>query len=89
MVKGCRRELILLRTPESETIEEAYFVLRRKQEGREDAERMIEEANRILAGNLIAGRRKRKRRRGGGVFFSFLAGLVLGALSAAVLFLVL
>ena len=48
MVKGFRREVVVLREPESEYIEEAYFVLREKaiEKSRTD---LVAEANRILA----------------------------------------
>ena len=87
MIKGCRRNMILLKNLDSDTIEEAYFVLREgnvKEE--EGAEKMIEEANRILSGAVIVPA-KRKRETGGdgiGVLL-FLLGALLGAAAGMLL----
>ena len=81
MIKGARRQMIVLRTGNSKYFDEAYFVLRHNvgeyATGRGD---ILDEANRILAENTAfhrqAGRAHRLR------WPFFLAGLLCGAICA-------
>lgn len=78
MVKGCQRQIVLLRGTGSELFEEAYFILKPEKADLPQAQ-MITEANRIIEENT-----QRKKRasavtapRGGRLLF-FLLGLLSG-----------
>ena len=82
MLRGYRREMIVMHTKESPLFESAYFVLRREREN-SPAPDMVSEANRIIGeGGTCLGRRRRRR----GVLL-LLLGALLGALLAGGIFL--
>ena len=84
-MKGCQREMIVLRTNESALFESAYFVLRRQREVADGGD-MLAEANRLL-GASGAFTQKRRRR---GRLLPFLLGFLLGScIFAAILAVVL
>ena len=90
MVKGCRRNMILLKNVDSDSIEEAYFVLREGMGEEGDGQaRMIEEAKRILSGNVIARQEtRRKKSRGAALgWLCFMVGALLGGGMTALTFL--
>ena len=79
MVKGCQRQIVLLRGTGSELFEEAYFILKPEKTPLPQA-RMITEANRIIEENTLQGNRQanfRGRHRGERLLF-FLLGLLSG-----------
>ncbi len=82
MIRGTRKQMIVLRTGRSRYFDTAYFVLReRASEGAEHAD-ILYEANRILAENADARKGsadKRTRRR------AFIGGLFCGSLGAFLL----
>lgn len=83
MLKGCRKQMIVLRGTGSEIFDEAYFVLKKDDDrGRHHSEQertaMLLEANRILEDNRLG-----EKRRGSGYYalryaLFFLSGLLLG-----------
>ena len=79
MVKGCQRQIVLLRGTGSELFEEAYFILKPEKANLSQT-RMITEANRIIEENTLQKKRTFKSsddsRRGR--FFFFLLGLLSG-----------
>lgn len=81
MVKGCRRSMIVLRDTDSTLYEEAYFLLREEIPSPFPPQsQLIEEANRIVSGNLVAAAGRRKRRAcsvSEGALW-FLSGLLVG-----------
>lgn len=81
MVKGCRRSMIVLRDTDSALYEEAYFLLREEiPTPLPPQSQLIEEANRIVAGNLVAAVGQKKRRAcsvSEGALW-FLSGLLVG-----------
>lgn len=81
MIKGCQREMIVLKTRESELFESAYFILRRQKREPAHAD-MLSEANRIIGGqSRVACRKKRRKKWGIALFLSgFLAGGGIGLL---------
>ena len=88
MVKGCQRQIVLLRGTGSELFEEAYFILKPEKANLSQA-RMITEANRIIEENTL--RKKRQafppvRQQGGRLFF-FLMGLLSGGSFLGILWL--
>ncbi len=88
MIKGARRQLIVLRTGNSRYFDEAYFVLKSEEMGKKTANRdLIREANRILAESIPHGKAGKKGR--GRRFLLFgagsLCGAVLGVLAALLL----
>ena len=73
MVKGTQRQMIMVRTPESELFELAYFVLRTDVRNGTDEGSMIDEANMIVKnafgeglGSKGKGKSKKARGRVGG-----------------------
>ena len=88
MIKGARKQMIVVRTGDSRYFDEAYFVLR------EDAEKekrksvdILGEANRIL--DEISPEPSTKEKRRGGKWLFFLAGSLCGAVLSVVLTLLL
>ena len=86
MVKGIQRQMVLVRTPQSETFEMAYFVLRADTKTCGDRRSMIDEANSIVSsvcGNGSANKKERAKR----VFLRILLFSCGAAFGAAVLWL--
>lgn len=88
MIKGARKQMIVVRTADSRYFDEAYFVLR------EDAERekrksvdILGEANRILA--EISPEPSIKKKHCGGKLLFFLAGSLCGAVLSVIVTLLL
>ncbi len=88
MIKGARRQLIVLRTGNSRYFDEAYFVLKGEERLKEAKNRdLIREANRILSESIPhgkaakGGRGRRLLLFGAGSLF----GAVLGVLGALLL----
>lgn len=79
MVKGCQRQIVLLRGTGSELFEEAYFILKPEKANLPQA-RMITEANRIVEENTLQKKRAAIPARGqhGGRLLFFLLGLLSG-----------
>lgn len=62
MIKGCKREIILINGSESSLFENAYFVLRSDAaEGGVCHDDMVREANRIIEKSLPGGAQRIKR----------------------------
>ena len=62
MIKGCKREIILINGSESSLFESAYFVLRSDaSNGGAHHEDMVREANRIIEKSLPGGAQRIKR----------------------------
>ena len=91
MVKGIQRQMIMVRTPESEMFEMAYLVLRDIGRAEECEQSMIDEANSIVSSLFGDGaykkreRRRQKRKR----TVQFLLGAFFGALLFLFLMLIL
>ncbi len=81
MVKGAKRNMIVLRDTDSALYEEAYFLLREDLDEPIPAQTaLIEEANRIVCDNLITAslaRSPRKARKTDGLIW-YLTGLLSG-----------
>ena len=90
MLKGCQKQIIVLRGTGSEIFEEAYFVLKKSKDGSSERPsgakadvrnaEMLLEANRILEDCRVGGKAKRRTSDPfrSAVFFS--VGLIIGAL---------
>ena len=76
MLRGCQREMVMLRTEDSEIFESAWLVLRREKRLPAPDE-MLAEANRIIG--LGGGKRLRGARRRY-YFLCFFAGALVGVL---------
>ena len=62
MIKGARKQLIVIRTGNSRYFDEAYFVLRREVKPRRTSrDEMIKEANRILAESGMEDQKPKRR----------------------------
>ena len=83
MVKGIQREMVMVRTAESELFEMAYFILRSDTEKKYAPKSIIYEANSIVSAVCADGaceKEKRKRQRRAGTLW-FAAGALAGALA--------
>ena len=80
MIKGCQREMVMLRVDESEIFESAWFVLRRERVAVSDGD-MLAEANRIVRGTDS----QEKRRSRLFSISSFVVGFCLGAIIFALI----
>ena len=98
MIKGCEKRVVWIRNTESETFEQAYFILsesayeKKKSEGD-----IVSEAKRIIGQLPVSGwwdetphqsKKRRKFSASGRVAF-FILGFALGAIPTAVLLLIL
>ena len=88
MVKGAQRRLVVLRTTGSALYEQAYFVLRDDRTEHDDEPSLIAEANRILKENFLPKQQRGKHPRRRAALW-LLAGVILGAAAASLLFLIL
>ena len=86
MLKGCQKQLVVLKTGENSVFESAWFVLREacNHVAYDD---MIAEANRIVAGGLSQKYMRRRRFRGG-VFWMLLGALLGGGLATLLFFII-
>ena len=84
MVKGIQRQMVMVRTSESNLFEMAYFVLRTDSDKTTDPRNMIDEANSIVRSVCADGShsKKEKRHKKGGRIALFVAGMIFGALCA-------
>ncbi|MBQ3064435.1 MAG: hypothetical protein IJC99_06525 [Clostridia bacterium] len=82
MLKGCQRQLVMLKPGENSVFESAWLVLR---EERADVayDDMIAEANRIVSGGILP---RYKRRRLRSRLWSMLLGVILGGGVATLIF---
>ena len=88
MIKGAQKRMIVLKTGNSRYFDEAYFVLRREIEAETEPDTAIlAEADRILREQTHHTSQPRKRRVRAWCFF--LCGILLGAITAALVCLVL
>ncbi len=82
MIKGAQKQMIVLRTGNSRYFDEAYFVLRKeiqaKQESKDD---MLREANRILEESALHRTSQKKNR----TWLFFGIGIILGAAIGGIL----
>ncbi len=80
MIKGCRKNLIVVKNIGSDYIDEAYFILKKEIPAGTAGTDIVKEANRIIT-EYQAGRKKNR------LSFSFLS-FVLGAAAASVICLI-
>ncbi len=76
MIKGAKKEMIVVRTGNSRYFDEAYFVLRHAPKENRQCHDLLAEANRILCESTVLPKREAKHRR----LFFFLAGMLAGSL---------
>ncbi len=90
MVKGIQREMVIVRTAESELFEMAYFILRADVQRKSGEKSIIAEANSIVSAVCADGscdkEEKRRRRRSRALFF--FAGAMAGTLVFGAIFLI-
>lgn len=88
MIRGARKQMIVIRTGNSQYFDEAYFVLRRElSNGKENQTDILNEANRILSESALDPSKRDRHRIRRWLFF--VAGALCGAASATVLALLL
>jgi len=79
MIKGCNRRVIVVKHPESESIEEAYFIVREeKYKRKSDTQSLVNEINRLINKDSSAEHTPKKRGLSSflGACLSFIAGAV-------------
>ena len=82
--------MVLVRTPQSETFEMAYFVLRADTKGGSDQRSMIDEANSIVSAACKGGNsKKEERKKPIKRLVFFLLGVIFGLALAVILMLAL
>ena len=89
MVKGTQRQMVMVRTSESNLFEMAYFVLRAYTQRNDDEKSMIAEANSIVCaacGESIYSKREKRRRKLRKVAL-FTAGALFGAAALCIIML--
>ncbi len=81
MIKGTQRQMVMVRTSESENFEMAYFVVRSDVGADKSRKSMIDEANNIVSSvcHSSSGEKKEKRRRVFRRILVFSAGAIFGA----------
>ena len=89
MVKGIQREMVMVRTAQSELFEMAYFILRSDTEKKYGSKSIIYEANSIVSAMCADGareveREKRKKQRRAGLLW-FFAGALAGGLAVLII----
>ncbi len=82
MIKGAKKQMIVIRTGDSRYFDEAYFVLRRNVNEKDAHHDILREANRILADRTDLRLRERPHRRR---WLFFAVGILCGAAAALVL----
>lgn len=90
MVKGCQKNMVVLKRTGSPLIEEAYFILRERADSGNDASDIISEANRILEENVglpcrAFSQRKEKRKKWIERIIYTVVGVAIGVLLAVTL----
>ena len=82
MIKGTQRQMVMVRTSESESFEMAYFVLRPDARTGKSEKSMIDEANSIVSSVCDGGVTTKREKRGRVLrrALLFLAGAMFGAL---------
>ena len=78
MIKGCSRQVIVLKNTGSDLFEEAYFIVRPKGSERKHDDLLLE-ANRIIRAKSVSGFEKGKKNN---ERVKLIIGFVLGLLSA-------
>ena len=88
MVKGIQREIVMVRTQESELFEMAYFILRADTQRKSGEKSIISEANSIVSAVCADGLRSKKEKRRNIYMRSmlFLAGSLCGAIAFGVIY---
>ena len=62
MVKGCQRQMVVLKCAPDSAFESAYFILRHERQKNLSQEDIVEQANRLIRENCFVRDKKRKRR---------------------------
>ncbi len=79
MIKGAKKQMIVIRTGDSRYFDEAYFVLRRNVSEKDAQNDILQEANRILADSTDMRSRRRSHHRR---WLFFAVGILCGAAAA-------
>ncbi len=77
MIKGCRRKVVMVKSPNSEIFEEAYFILKEENEDGHSEYDIVKEADRLLSECREKGREKEKKKISFGEVVCFLTGVVI------------
>lgn len=88
--KGCERKMIMIKNTGSDYFDEAYFILKEKQNTKAyvNEDDMLKEANRIVNDNMISLKPREAKKIFKPDIFTFCAGLFTGLFCTTLLFLI-
>lgn len=87
MVKGCQRQMVVLKCAPESAFESAYFILRNERQRSVSQEDILAQANRIIRENCFVREKKKRRREILFAAISFLCGALVSALVTLAVFL--
>ena len=80
MVKGCQRQMVVLKCAPESAFESAYFILKNERQKSFSEEDILAQANKIIKENCFARDKKRRRREVLLAVLSFACGSLLSTL---------
>lgn len=83
MVKGCQRQMVVLKCASDSAFESAYFILKNEKSRSFCEEELLSQANRIISENCFSRKRKRRRGTALAVIAAFLCGALIAAAATA------
>lgn len=84
MVKGCQRQMVMLRCASDSAFESAYFILKNEKQKIFSEDDIIAQANKIIAENCFARAKKSRIKTVLVAFASFVCGAVLATLATVI-----
>ena len=86
MVKGCQRQMVVLKCASDSAFENAYFILRNDKQRSFTEEEIITQANRIISENCFSRRKKKSVSKVIAVIAAFFCGALISALITVFVF---
>lgn len=86
MVKGCQRQMVVLKCAPESAFESAYFILRNERQKSFSDENILDQANRIIKENCFVRGKKKRRREIVLAMLSFACGALVSALVTLAVF---
>lgn len=84
MVKGCQRQMVVLKCASDSAFESAYFILKNEKQKSFSEDEIIAQANKIIAENCFARAKKRRIKTALVAFASFACGAALATLATVI-----
>lgn len=83
MVKGCQRQMVILKCASDSAFENAYFILKNEKQRSFSEEEIISQANKIISENCFSRAKKKKAKTAFLLIASFLCGALLASAATA------